>query len=37
MDIKDIKIGDKVRLLGKHGARDNFNDIEDWYDMYPSS
>lgn len=37
MKIEDIKIGDKVRLLGKHGAGDNFNDIEDWYDMYPSS
>ena len=37
MKIEDIKIGDKVRLLGKHGFGDNYNNIEDWYGMYPSS
>ena len=29
MKIEDIKIGDKVRLLGKHGFCDNYNNIED--------
>ena len=36
MDIKDIKVGMKVRLLGKHGFEDNYDNIEDWYDMYQS-
>ena len=31
MKIEDIKIGDKVRLLGKHGFVDNYDNIEDWY------
>lgn len=31
MDIEDIKVGMKVRLLGKHGGGDNYNNIEDWY------
>ena len=31
MDIKDVYVGMKVRLLGKHGVGDNFNDIEKWY------
>ena len=37
MKIEDIKIGDKVRLLSKHGFGNNFDNIEDWFDMYPSS
>ena len=32
MDIKDIKVGMKVRLLGKHRWGDNFDNIEDWYE-----
>ena len=31
MDIKDIKIGMKVELLGKHGCGD-YNNIEDWFE-----
>ena len=34
MDIKDIKVGMKVKLLGKHGVVNNFDDIEDWYEDY---
>ena len=34
MDIKDVKVGMKVKLLGKHGIRDNFDDIEDWYKIW---
>ena len=37
MKIEDIKIGDKVRLLGKHGFGDNYDDIEDWYYVNPLS
>ena len=33
MDIKDIKVGMKVKLLGKHGFED-YEDIEDWYEDY---
>ena len=33
MDIKDIKIGMKVELLGKHGCGD-YNNIEDWFEDY---
>ena len=33
MDIKDIKVGMNVKLLGKHGF-DNYEDIEDWYEDY---
>ena len=32
MKLEDIKIGDKVRLLSKHGFVDNYDDIEDWYE-----
>ena len=32
MDIKDIKVGMKVRLLGKHRLGDNIDNIEDWYE-----
>ena len=32
MKLEDIKIGMKVRLLGKH-AFDDFDDIEDWFDF----
>ena len=31
MDIKDVKVGMKVKLLGKHGACDNYNNINDWF------
>ena len=31
MKLEDIKIGMKVKLLGKHGAGDNYDNIEDWY------
>ena len=31
MKLEDIKIGDKVKLLGKHGFGDNYDNIEDWY------
>ena len=31
MDIKDIKIGMKVRLLGNH-AYDEYDNIEDWFE-----
>ena len=33
MDIKDVYVGMKVRLLGKHGVGDNYNNIEDWYEI----
>ena len=31
MKLKDIKIGMKVRLLGKHRVYDEYDNIEDWY------
>ena len=34
MDIKDIKIGMKVRLLGKHGVGKNYDNIEKIIDAY---
>ena len=34
MELKDIKVGMKVELLSKHGAGDNFDDIEDWFEKY---
>ena len=37
MKIEDIKIGDKVRLLGKHGFGDIYGNIEDWYYVHPLS
>ena len=37
MKIEDIKIGDKVRLLGKHGFGDNYDNINDWYCTHPLS
>ena len=33
MDIKDIKIGIKVKLLSKHGLWDDYDNIEDWFDV----
>ena len=33
MDIKDIKIGMKVKLLSKHGLCDDYDNIEDWFDV----
>ena len=32
MKLEDIKVGMKVRLLGKHDAGDNFDNIEDWFE-----
>ena len=32
MDIKDIKVGMKVRLLGKHALFDEYDNIDDWYE-----
>ena len=32
MKLKDIKVGMKVRLLGKHRWGDNIDNIEDWYE-----
>ena len=34
MELKNIKVGMKVELLSKHGAGDNFDDIEDWFEKY---
>ena len=34
MELKDIKVGIKVELLGKHGAGDNYNNVEDWFKDY---
>ena len=35
MDIKDIKIGMKVKLLGKHaGYSDKYDNIKDWFEDY---
>ena len=34
MKLEDIKVGMKVRLLGKHGLVDNYDNIEDWYKDY---
>ena len=33
MKLEDIKVGMKVKLLGKHGCGD-YNDIEDWFEDY---
>ena len=33
MKLEDAKIGMKVKLLGKHGAGDNFDDINDWFEF----
>lgn len=33
MKLEDIKVGMKVKLLGKH-ALDNYDDINDWYKRY---
>ena len=33
MEINDIKVGMKVKLLGKHGCGD-YNNIEDWFEVY---
>lgn len=32
MNIKDIKIGMKVKLLGKHALFDEYDNIEDWFE-----
>ena len=32
MKLEDIKVGMKVRLLGKHGCSDCYDNIEDWYE-----
>ena len=32
MKLEDIRIGMKVKLLGKHGVYDNYNNIEDWFE-----
>lgn len=37
MEIEDIKIGEKVELLGKHGFYDKYDNIEDWYNEYLSN
>lgn len=37
MELKDIEIGMKVRLLGKHGLVDNFDNINDWYECGKNS
>ena len=34
MDIKDIKVGMKVKLLGKHRFGDDYDNIEDWFEDY---
>ena len=34
MELKDIKIGMKIELLGKHGVGDKYNNIEDWFKTY---
>ena len=34
MELKDVKVGIKVELLGKHGAGDNYNNVEDWFKTY---
>lgn len=31
MKLEDIRIGMKVKLLGKHGFGDRYDNIEDWY------
>ena len=31
MKLEDVKVGMKVRLLGKHGVSKNYDNIEDWY------
>ena len=31
MKLEDIKVGMKVKLLGKHGAGYNYDNIEDWF------
>ena len=34
MKLEDIKVGMKVKLLGKHGLYDNYNNVEDWFTLY---
>lgn len=31
MNLNNIEVGMKVKLLGKHGFGDNYDNIEDWY------
>ena len=33
MKLEDIKIGMKVKLLGKHGLCGDYDNIEDWFDV----
>ena len=33
MKLEDIKIGMKVKLLSKHGLCDDYDNIEDWFDV----
>ena len=33
MRLEDIKIGMKVKLLSKHGVYDEYDNIEDWFDV----
>ena len=33
MKLEDIKIGMKVKLLSKHGLFDEYDNIEDWFDV----
>ena len=37
MDIKDIKVGMKVKLLGKHRVYDKYDNIEDWFEDFPNN
>ena len=34
MELKDVKVGIKVELLGKHGAGDKYDNVEDWFKIY---
>ena len=34
MKLEDIKVGMKVKLLGKHGVATWYDSIEDWYEKY---
>ena len=33
MKLEDIKVGMKVKLLSKHGLFDEYDNIEDWFDV----
>ena len=34
MDTKNVKVGTKVKLLGKHRVYDEYDNIEDWFDDF---